>query len=83
MQRSHVTRRRKQTPLSTGLSIIGHDSIRGTKEQTLEIRLLRDGYLRDDTDIVLAAILLLSGTRDWKVIQSTLTKDQLESSTLR
>lgn len=37
-----------------------------------------DGYLRDDSETVLAAVLLLCGKRDWKDIQSGFTKEQLE-----
>lgn len=64
--------------MTAGLSFIGFDTSLGKKEQTCEIHLTQDGYLRDDTDAVLAAVLLLCGGREWRTVQSELTKEQLE-----
>lgn len=82
MRRSRITRRRKRV-LRGGLGLLelfGTASpLRSNMEQTCELCLMPDGYLQDDTDNVLAAILLLCSRRDWKHIQSALTKEQLES----
>jgi len=78
MRRSRITRRRKR-----GLNLLGlfgtTSPLYSTVEQTYQLCLMPDGYLQDDADNVLAAILLLCGKRDWKDIQSALTKEQLES----
>jgi hypothetical protein len=79
MHRSRITRKRKRR----GLGLLGlartASPLCSSTEQTCEICLMPDGYLQDDTDNVLAAILLLCGKRDWKDVQSGLTKEQLES----
>ena len=82
MRRSRITRKRKRG-LRGGLGLLGligtASPLSSSMEQTCEVCLMPDGYLQDDTDNVLAAILLLCGKRDWKDIQSGLTKEQLES----
>jgi hypothetical protein len=80
MRRSHITRRRKPRGLRGRLSLLGlgSASLCPNTEQTCEVRLVPDGYLHDDTDNVLAALLLLCGRREWRNIQSELTKEQLE-----
>lgn len=82
MRRSQITRRRTPRGLRGRLTLLGRGlgsgSLCPNTEQTCEIRLIPDGYLRDDTDNVLAAVLLLCGRREWKNVQSDLTKEQLE-----
>lgn len=79
IQRSVITCRRRFDGLGSTLSLVGLAELRPAVDQSCEIRLSPTGYVRDDADTVIAAVLLLSKKREWKKFQSTLTKVELES----
>lgn len=78
MSRSCINRRRLHKGVGAGLSLLGLHSLAAPADQSCQIRLSPEGYLREDADTVLAAIVMCSGSKEWKVAQSDLTRDQLE-----
>ena len=49
------------------------------KEVYCQFRLFPDAFIREDTDVILAGLLLFITPRDWKSHQTQLTRKQLES----